>query len=214
MTERAVIGDAPLRREDARFVTGHGTYLDDIAFDGVTHAVFLRSPHAHARIVSIDMTEALKVPGIVAILTAKEAAADGLGTLRPVNETNLQTNEPFRFMPQPVIAADVVRYAGEPVALIIAESRYAALDAAEQVIIDFDTLSAVIRTEDAVKPGAPLVADDVPGNLCMDWHWGQIDAVEDAIGAAPHVVTVEANNHRIITNPMEPRGAVGIYDGR
>ena len=130
LAQRAVIGDAPRRREDARFVTGNGQYLDDLRFPGLAHAVFLRSPHAHARITAIDTTQALRLPGIVAILTAKEAAADGLRPLRPTVEANVQTDEPFCFLPQPVLAEDKVRYAGEPIALIVAETRNQALDAA------------------------------------------------------------------------------------
>ena len=210
----AVIGDAPRRREDARFVTGHGTYLDDLRFDGVTHAVFVRSPHAHARIIAIDTTDALKAAGLVAILTARDAAADGLRPLRPTVEANVQTNEPFRFLPQPLLAEDMVRYAGEPIALVIAETRHQALDAAERIAIDFEPLPAVTRACDALAPDAPLLAGDVPGNVCFDWHWGQTVEVADVLKTAPHVVTIELNNHRIVTNPMEPRGAVGHYDGR
>src|SRR5947209_1253084 len=99
MPDRAVIGDSPKRREDARFVTGHGAYLDDLRFDQAVHAVFLRSPHAHARIAAIDTGDALRIPGVIAILTAKDAEADGLKPLRPTIEANVQTNEPFRFLP-------------------------------------------------------------------------------------------------------------------
>jgi hypothetical protein len=176
----AVIGDAPRRREDARFVTGHGTYLDDLRFDGVTHAVFVRSPHAHARIIAIDTTDALKAAGAVAILTARDAAADGLRPLRPTVEANVQTNEPFRFLPQPLLAEDIVRYAGEPIALVIAETRHQALDAAERIAIDFELLPTVTRACDAPAPDAPLLAGDVPGNVCFDWHWGQTVEVADA----------------------------------
>ena len=211
---RAVIGDAPRRREDARFVTGHGAYLDDLRFDGVAHAVFVRSPHAHARITAIDTKEALRAPGVLTVLTARDAAADGLRPLRPTVEANVQTNEPFRFLPQPLLAEQLVRYAGEPIALIVAETRNQALDAAERIVIDFEPLPAVTRACDALAPDAPLLTADVPGNLCLDWHWGQTIEVADALDTAPHVVTIELNNHRIVTNPMEPRGAVGHYDGR
>jgi aerobic carbon-monoxide dehydrogenase large subunit len=214
MTDRAVIGDTPRRREDARFVTGHGAYLDDLRFDGVAHAVFLRSPHAHARVTAIETSDALDAPGVVAILTAKDAAADGLRPLPPTVEANVQTNEPFRFLPQPLLAGDAVRYAGEPVALIVAETRNQALDAAERIVIDFEPLPAVTQAQDAAEPGAPLLTEDVPGNLCLDWHWGQTAEAAEAMKTAAHVVTITLNNHRIVTNPMEPRGAVGVCDGR
>ncbi len=210
----AVIGDTPRRREDARFVTGHGAYLDDLRFDGVTHAVFVRSPHAHARITAIDTADALQRPGVLAILTARDAAADGLRPLRPAVEANVQTNEPFRFLPQPLLAENIVRYAGEPIALIIAETRNQALDAAERIVIDFEPLPAVTGARDALAAEAPVLTVEVPGNLCLDWYWGQTAEVANALKTAPHIVTIELNNHRVVTNPMEPRGAVGHYDGR
>src|SRR4051794_30478821 len=107
-TDRSVIGDTPRRREDARFVTGRGNYLDDLAFDGVAHAVLLRSPHAHARIKRIDTSSAIAAPGVLAVLTAADVAADGLLPMRPTVEANVQTGEPFRFAPQPLLASDSV----------------------------------------------------------------------------------------------------------
>ena len=214
MTNRAIIGDSPRRREDARFVTGHGAYLDDLRFDGVSHAVFLRSPHAHARIAAIDTADALKTPGVLSILTAKEVAQDGLRPLRPTVEANVQTNEPFRFLPQPLLAEDTVRYAGEPIALVVAETRNQALDAAERIVIEYEPLPAIVQALDALQPNAPRLTGAVPDNLCLDWHWGQTTAVANAIQTAAHVVTITLNNHRIVTNPMEPRGAIGRYDGR
>src|SRR6266446_9942623 len=133
-TVRSVIGDTPKRREDLRFVTGRGSYLDDLAFDGLTHAVVLRSPHAHALIRGIAAAGARVMPGVLAVLTAEDANADRLKPLRPSAEANVQTGEPFAFMPQPLLAEGRVRYVGEPVALIVAETRAQALDAAEQVI--------------------------------------------------------------------------------
>ena len=214
VTERAGIGDTPRRREDARFVTGHGAYLDDLRFDGISHAVFLRSPHAHARISRIATEAARTSPGVLAVLIASDAAADGLTPLRPTVEANVQTNEPFRFLPQPVLAEDVVRYCGEAVAVVVAETRNQALDAAEQVVIAYEPLPAIVRAQDALRADAPLLSDAVPGNLCIDWTWGQMREVAEAIRTAPHVVSSELDNHRIVTNPIEPRGALGRYDGR
>ena len=212
MNTRAIIGDLPRRREDARFVTGQGAYLDDLRLDDVSHVVFVRSPHAHARIHAIDTADALTAPGVVAILTAADAASDGLRPLRPTVEANVQTNEPFRFLPQPLLAEATVRYVGEPVALVVARTRNQALDAAERIITDYEPSTAVTRTEDALKPDAPQLTADVPNNLCLDWHWGQTQEAAAAIQAARHVVTIHANNHRIVTNPMEPRGGIGRYD--
>ena len=212
MTIRTVIGDAPKRREDARFVTGRGAYLDDIAFDAVTHAVVLRSSHAHARIDRIDVAAALAMPGVLAVLTSADAAADGLLPMRPTVEANVQTGEPFAFAPQPLLAQGKVWHVGEPVALVVAESRARALDGAEAVVVGYSPLPAVTTAEAARAAGAPEISAEVPGNVCLDWHTGDAAAVAAAFAAATHVVTLRFDNHRIVTNPMEPRGAVGIYD--
>ena len=206
------IGDAPKRREDLRFVTGRGRYLDDMTFESLAHAVVLRSPHAHARITHIDAGAACAVPGVLAVLTAAEAAADGLSALRPGAETNTVTGEPFLFEPQPLLAADKVRHVGEAVALIVAETREQALDAAALVAIDYPPLPAVTTTEAARAAGAPLVTDKAPGNLCLDWRYGDRAAADAAFAKAAHVVRLALDNHRVVTNPMEPRGIVGTYD--
>lgn len=163
MHDRAIIGDAPRRREDARFVSGRGAYLDDLRFDGLAHAVFVRSPHAHARIAGINRDGALASAGVLAVLGADDAAADGLSALRPSVEANVQTNEPFLFMAQPLLADGVVRYVGEPVMLVVAELRNAALDAAERLVIDYEPLQAVTHARDALRNDAPLLSDRVPG---------------------------------------------------
>src|SRR5215469_8874327 len=128
---KSVIGDSPKRREDARFITGRGAYVDDLVFDGLSRAVFVRSPQAHARIRSIDASAARKAPGVLAVLTAAEARADGLKQLRPYAEANVQTGERFIFDEQPLLAGDKVRFMGETVAMVIAETLAQALDAAE-----------------------------------------------------------------------------------
>jgi carbon-monoxide dehydrogenase large subunit len=212
MTIRSVIGDVPKRREDARFVTGGGAYLDDLAFDGLAHAVVLRSPHAHARIDAIDIAAARAMSGVLAALTSADAAGDGLQPMRPSVEANVQTGEPFAFAPQPLLAEGKVRHVGEPVALIIAETRAQALDAAESVVVGYAPLPAVTNVEAALAEGAPEISAEVPGNVCFDWHTGDAAAVAAAFASAAHVVRLRLDNHRIVTNPMEPRGAVGIYD--
>jgi len=209
---RAVIGDTPRRREDQRFLTGHGAYLDDLAVPGVTQAVILRSPHAHAVIRRIDTTEAAAMPGVLAILTHADAAADGLNPMRPSVEANVQTGEPFAFLPQPLLAHGKVRHVGEPVAVIVAETRAQALDAAEAVIVDYDSLPAVTTAEAAKAEGAPLIAEEVPGNVCLDWRWGDHDAVDAAFAQAAHRVKIRLHNHRLVTSPMEPRGVLGTWD--
>ena len=211
-TNPAVIGDSPRRREDARFLTGAGCYLDDMAFDNLAHAVLLRSPHAHALISRIDTAAARAMPGVLAVLTADQARADGMQPMRPTVEANVQTGERFAFAPQPLLAEGKVRHVGEPVALVIAATREQALDAAERIAVDYQPLAAVVTAGAALAPDAPLVADEVPGNLCYDWQTGDHHAADTVFATAAHVVPLLLRNHRIVTNPMEPRGAVGLYD--
>ncbi len=214
MANPSIVGDTPRRREDARFVTGAGTYLDDLRFDNVAHAVLLRSPHAHALIERIDANIARALPGVVALLTSEDARTDGLEPMRPTVEANVQTGGKFAFTPQPLLATDKVRHVGEPVMLLVAETRAQALDAAERVVVDYRPLPAVTTVADARASDAPRISVEVPGNVCMDWHWGDATATDAAFAAAPHVVSLRLANHRIVTNPMEPRGAVGAYDPR
>ena len=212
MTTRAVIGDAPKRREDLRFVTGSGRYLDDLAFAGTAHAVVLRSPHAHGLILRIQTEKARTAPGVLGVLTAEEVRADGLKPLRPSAEANVQTGEKFAFAPQPLLADGKVRYIGEPVALIIAETHAQAIDAADQVVADYVPLPAATTAAAARGSGSPQISPEVPGNLCLDWRTGDAAAVEAAFAAAAHVVELALDNHRIVTNPIEPRGVIGLWD--
>src|SRR6516162_5412531 len=206
MMARSVIGDRPKRREDLRFITGRGRYLDDLVFEGLAHAVVLRSAHAHARIERIDTATARAAPGVLAVLTAADAQGDGLLPLRPSAEANATTGERFAFAPQPILASGKVRYVGEPVALIVAEARAQALDAAEQVVVDYSPLPAVTTAVAARAAGAPEISPEVPGNLCFDWRTGDGAAVASAFDVAAYVVELDLDNHRIVTNPMEPRG--------
>jgi carbon-monoxide dehydrogenase large subunit len=212
MTTRSVIGDSPRRREDQRFITGAGSYVDDLPFERLARAVFLRSPHAHANIRSIDTSAARKAPGVLAVLTAADAKADGLKSLRPYAEANAQTGERFIFDEQPLLAASKVRFPGETVAMVVAETLDQALDAAELVEVDYEALPAVTTALEAMAAGAPQLSPDVPGNLCMDWKAGDASGADAAFGRANHVVSLELDNHRVTTNPIEPRGSVGQYD--
>src|SRR5436190_958644 len=209
---KSVIGDSPRRREDARFITGRGAYVDDLPFERLTRAVFVRSPHAHARIHSIDTTAARKAAGVLAVLSAADVKADGLKSLRPYAEANVQTGERFRFDEQPLLAADKVRFMGETVAIVVAETLAQALDASELVEVDYEALPAVTTAKAAVAAHAPLLSSEVPGNVCMDWRTGDAQAAEAAFAKAAHVVTLALDNHRVTTNPIEPRGSVGTFD--
>jgi len=209
---RSVIGDAPKRREDLRFLTGGGGYLDDLSFAGMAYAVVLRSPHAHALILRIQAEEARKAPGVLAVLTAEEVRVDGLNPLRPSAEANVQTGEKFALAPHPLLAEGKVRYVGEPVALIIAETRVRALDAADRVVVDYAPLPAMTNATAARAAGSPEISPEVPGNVCLDWHTGDAAAVDAAFAAAAHIVELRLDNHRIVTNPIEPRGVIGLWD--
>lgn len=208
----AKIGDTPRRREDERFVTGAGAFLDDLRFPGLAHAVVVRSPYPHATIKGIDMAAARAMPGVLAVLTAADAARDGLSPLRPTAEANVKTGIPFAFATQPLLALDKVRYVGEPVAFVVAETHVQALDAAEEIDVDYEPLPAVTTAAAARAAGAPVIAAEVAGNVCFDWETGDTAAVALAFAAAADVVRLAVDNHRIVTNPMEPRGAVAFYD--
>ncbi|MFI5002733.1 MAG: xanthine dehydrogenase family protein molybdopterin-binding subunit, partial [Reyranellales bacterium] len=209
---KSVIGDSPKRREDQRFVTGNGAYLDDLRFEKLAHGVFVRSPHAHALIRSVEISAAKKAPGVLAILTAADTKADGLKSLRPYAEANVQTGERFIFDEQPLLAETKVRFMGETVAMVVAETLAQALDAAELVEVDYDALPAVTTAHAAAAASAPQLSPDVPGNICMDWRVGDAAGAEAAFARAAHVVTLELDNHRVTTNPIEPRGSVGLFD--
>jgi carbon-monoxide dehydrogenase large subunit len=204
---------APLARlEDGRFLTGRGHYTDDIARANQLHAHFLRSPHANAKIKKLDTKPALKVPGVVAVLTGADMAADGVGGLPcgwgVVGKSGVPMKEPGH----PPLAVDHVRFLGDAVAVVLAETKNAARDGAEAIDIDYQELPAVASAVAALKPGAPLVHDDVPGNLCYDWELGDKGAVDAAIAKAAHVSKLSLVNQRLVPNAIEPRSALGEYD--
>ena len=145
-------------------------------------------------------------------MTSPTMLGDGLKPLLPYVEANTQTGDPFAFTPQPLLAEDKVRYVGEPVALTIAKTRDQALDAAERVRVEYAPLPAVTTAAAAREPGAAQVSSEVPGNLSFEWHVGDSEGVQAAFAAAAHLVSLSVTNHRIVTNPMEPRGVVALYD--
>jgi carbon-monoxide dehydrogenase large subunit len=201
------IGQPVRRVEDRRFVTGRGRYLDDIDRPRQAHAVFLRSPHAHARIRAIDIGAAVAAPGVVAVLTGADLAADGLGTVPCVSGVAGAV-----LPPRPAIVTDRVRHVGDTVAMVIAESAAAARDAADLVAVDYEPLSAAVDTVGALAPGQPLVWDDAKDNLCFAWEVGDRAATARAAAAAKHKVTLTLVNNRVVVTSMEPRGAIGEYD--
>ena len=208
-SDQGVIGGSALRKEDYRFLTGAGQYTDDISPPNHVHAYFLRSPHAHAKIRKIDSSKAKAAPGVVAIFTADDlTGVNGLPCGWLITGTD---GKPMNEPPHPVLAQGKVRYVGDAVALVIAESPDQAKDAAELVVVDYDELPAVVNCVDALKPGAPQIHDGAPGNKCYTWALGDKAAVDAAFAKAAHVSKLDIVNNRLIPNAIEPRAAVASY---
>ena len=213
------IGQPVRRKEDLRLLTGRGRYGDDIVLPDMAHAVFVRSPHAHARIVSIDKMAALAAPGMLAVLTGTDYLADGLGPIPhnpglsapPDVQARTRGMAPIATTHFP-LPTDKVRYVGEPVAIVVAESIAAAKDAAELLNIDYDPLPVVTRATDALKLEAPLLSGAAPGNLCIDIEVGNEAATAAAFAGAAHVVKLTTWAQRVTGVPMEPRTNVAAYD--
>ncbi len=206
------IGAAVRRREDFRFLKGQGHYTDDINRPGQLYAYLKRSDRPHAKIGAIDVAAAKTAPGVVAVFTGADMAADNVGGLPCGWQIHSKDGSPMIEPPHPVLAVGKVRHVGDPVVAVIATSKQAAKDAAELVAIDYQDLPAVASLADAVKPGAALVHDDAGGNVCYDWHIGDKAVVDAAFAGAAKVVKLELENNRLIPNAMEPRAAVGDFD--
>ena len=206
------IGASVRRKEDFRFLQGRGAYTDDFNRPGQLYAWILRSPHAHARIRGIDTARAAAMPGVVAVFTGADMAADNVGGLPCGWQIHNKDGSPMAEPPHPVLAQGKVRHVGDPVAVAIAATREQARDAAEAIAVDYEVLPAAATMEAALKPGSPLIHDGAPGNLCYDWHIGDRAAVDAAFAGAKHVVRLDLVNNRLIPNAMEPRAALGEYD--
>ncbi len=204
------IGASVKRKEDLRFLSGRGQYTDDINRPGQAYAFILRSPHAHARIAGIETAKAAAMPGVLAVYTSADLA--GIGGLPCGWQIHNKDGTPMAEPKHPVLAEGKVRHVGDPVAVVIAETRAQARDAAEAVLVDYEVLPAVASMAAAQAPGAPLVHEGVAGNLCYDWHIGDAAQVEAAFAKAAHRVVFETTNNRLVPNAMEPRCAVGDYD--
>jgi aerobic carbon-monoxide dehydrogenase large subunit len=212
MTNRTGIGASILRKEDRRFLAGRGTYVADIERPNMAFGVFVRSPHAHARIKAIDLAAARALPGVIAVLTGDDLARDGVGGIPcgwcVTGKGGVTMKEP----PHPALAQRKVRHVGDPVVFVIADTLADARDAAAAVAIDYEILPAVTSVLDALKVGAPTVFDEIPDNICYDWDLGDREATETAFERADHVARVKLVNNRLVGNPMEPRAAIGEYD--
>jgi carbon-monoxide dehydrogenase large subunit len=204
------IGKSIKRVEDKRFITGYGRYTDDIVLPGMTYAYILRSPYAHANIRSIDTSEAAAMKGVVTIMTGEEVGHYGV----PCGwQVNFKNGDIMKEPPHPLLVKDKVRHVGDAVALVVAESRELAQDAAEAIIIDYEVLPAVTDAAKAVEAGAPQVHDSVPNNICFDWEIGNPKAeVDEAMAGAAHITSLDFVNQRLSPNAMEPRSYIGQYD--
>jgi carbon-monoxide dehydrogenase large subunit len=204
------IGASVRRKEDLRFISGRGNYTDDINRPNQTYAVFRRSDRPHATIVSIDTAAAKSAPGVVAVYTAEDLAA--IGGLPCGWQIHSKDGSPMAEPKHPVLAEGKVRHVGDPIAVVIAETKQQARDAAELITIELNDLPATATVTDALKPGAAQIHDNAPGNVCYDWHIGDKEATEAAFAKAAKVVKLDLENNRLVPNAMEPRVALGDYD--
>ncbi len=200
------------RVEDPRLLKGNGSYTDDISLPGQVYGVVLRSPHAAARIVSMDTAPALALPGVLAIYTGADLAADGIGGLPCAVGLKNRDGSAMPTPPHPVLADGAVRHVGDPVAFIVAEDTKAARDAAEAIFVDYEVLPSATDLASALDAGQPLVWDSVPGNQVFDWEIGQKDETDALFAKAAHVTRLTVVNNRIVVASMEARAALAEYD--
>ncbi len=207
------IGQAVHRLEDARLLTGAGRYTGDIALEGQAYAHVVRSPHAHARIAGIDTAAARGMPGVIAIYTAADIRRAGLGSIRCLAPATQPDGTVQPLPPHPILAETKVRHVGDPVAFVVAETPAQARDAGDAVAIDYDPLPAVADPLAALTPGAPQIHDEAPGNVSFRWEKGDRAATDRVFASAARVVRTQLVNNRVIINPVEPRSAIGAWDG-
>ena len=206
------IGASVKRKEDIRFITGKGHYVDDVNRPGQAHAYFLRSPHAHATIDKIDASAALKSPGVVAVFTGADIAADKVGGLICGVTIHSKDGSPMKAGAHPALAQGKVRYVGDHVAVVIADAYTEARDAAEKIEVHYTELPAVVDLAKAASPGQAQIHDAAPNNTVYNWHLGDKAATDAAFASAAHVSKIDFVNNRLIPNAMEPRAAVGDYN--
>jgi carbon-monoxide dehydrogenase large subunit len=204
------VGQSVKRTEDIRFVTGQGQYTDDLVFDGEAFACFHRTPHGHAKIVSIDVSAAKAAPGVIDVLTHEDVTAFGAGPMPLMAGVKSKDGSDTRQSPKPVLAADRVTFTGEAVAMVIAETYAQAKDAAELVMVEYETLDAAGTL--AAAPTGQQIWESAPGNCAFDWQDGDEAGTEAAFKAAAHAVAVDVVENRVSAMPMETRNAIGVYE--
>jgi carbon-monoxide dehydrogenase large subunit len=205
------IGARVLRKEDKRFISGKGKYTDDVIEINQAYAAFVRSPHAHAKINGINKQAALDA-GAVAVLDGKELTGDGIGNIICGWMIHSKDGSPMNMGAWSALATEYVRYVGDAVAIVIADSQAAARDAAEMVEVDYNVLPAVIKADKALEDGSPQLHPEAKNNLIFDWEIGDAAATDAAFADAAHIVEMDITNNRLSPNPMEPRSAVATYD--
>jgi carbon-monoxide dehydrogenase large subunit len=214
------IGKPMPRKEDARLVTGHGRFTDDFSLDGQTYAAIVRSPYPHARILKIDVERAKAMPGVLGVFTGADCAADGLAPIPhdplPKTKFDMKLTAPgggaVFIGPHLLLPADKARHVGEAVAMVVAATKSGAMDAAEAVAVRYEELPFVLQAEDAMRPGAPAVWDEVPNNVLVETPFGDAEATDRAFAEAAHVVKRKFHVGRVTGVPMEPRAALACYD--
>src|SRR6195952_1806075 len=206
------IGASVVRKEDRRFITGRGRYVDDIKLLGMTHAQFVRSPHAHAKVKGIDISAAMKMPGVVDVLTGQQIVDDKVGNLICGWAITSKDGTAMKMGAWPAMAPETVRFVGQAVAVVIAETKNQAKDAAEAVVVEYEELPAAADIRAAIKPGAPQLHPEAPGNVIYDWTIGEEAATDAAFKAAANVVALDITNNRLVPNAMEPRAAIAEYN--
>ena len=207
-----VIGARVPRREDAALLTGRGRFIDDVERARQAHVRIVRSPHAHARIVSIDTGDAAAVPGVVAVLTHHELQADGVAPLIEPNEVTGRDGGKTVNVAHPLLAGERAMHAGDPVAVVVAETRRVSDDAADLVQVEYEAFDAVVDGRAALDADAPRLWPQAPGNVALDWEDGDADAVRAAFARAAHVTRLDVVNNRVAVAPMETRGVVAEYE--
>ena len=213
MTANGIGAPVP-REDDRRLLTGGGRYLDDISFDGPAHGVVLRSPHAHAAIAGIDTAEAARMPGVLAVLDGRDWEADRHGSFPCEDKAARPDGTPMIDPPRPALVRDLVRFVGDPVAFVVAETEALAMDAAERIAVDYEPLPAVVTLDGALSESAPAVWPHCSDNVAFEHSEGDAEAVAEAFEGAAHIVRRRFAINRITGAMMEPRGCVGLYDPR
>src|SRR5499425_606656 len=204
------IGQPVPRSEDPILVRGEGCYTDDVKLAGEAYAAMVRSRVPHGVIKAIHTPAARQLPGVLAVYTGADLV--DYGTLKCIVPFKNRDGTPMKQPPRPALPTDKARFVGDPLAFVVAETMLQAKDAAEAIEVEIDSLPAVIRPEEATRPGAPLLHDEAPGNVALDYHYGDTEQVAAAFAKAAHVTRLKLVNSRVVVNAMEPRAAIGVYD--